>query len=267
MTEQPHLLVTQEDQILIATFNRPEKLNAMSMQLMALLGEAVERFRDTPELKVMLIRATGRYFSAGADLKGEGEHSVAPNTGSGIREMHRRLPTRMRQIWDEMEAIEKPFVVAHQARCVGGSLEMSMSCDFRLAAKSASYAFPEAKFGVLPATNGVSRLVRLVGPHWARLLITANMPVDADEARIMGLVHKIFPDETFEDDVMAFCRHLTQQNGEMMGASKVAIELCNDLPAHQAASVERLVNSSLMLGDDYKKLMTSHIASIGAKKG
>ena len=267
MTEQPHLLVTEQDSILIATFNRPEKLNAMSMELMALLGEAVERYRDTPELKVMLIRSTGRYFSSGADLKGGGGSSAPPTTGSGIREMHRRLPTRMRQIWDEMEAIEKPFVVAHQARCVGGSLEMSLSCDFRLAAASASYAFPEAKFGVLPATNGVSRLVRLVGPHWARLLITANMPVDADEARIMGLVHKVFPDESFEDDVMAFCRHLTQQNAEMMGASKIAIELSADLPAHQAASVERLVNSSLMLGDDYQKLMTAHVASIGSKKG
>ncbi len=266
MSEAPHLLVTEDDSILIATFNRPEKLNAMSMDLMALLGEAVERFRDTPELKVMLIRATGRYFSAGADLKGDGGGSF-PKTGSGIREMHRRLPTRMRQIWDEMEAIEKPFVVAHQARCVGGSLEMSMSCDFRLAAKSASYAFPEAKFGVLPATNGVSRLVRLLGPHWARLLIMANIPVDADEARIMGLVHKVFPDESFEDDVMAFCRHLTQQNGEMMGASKIAIELSADLPVHQAASVERLVNSSLMLGEGYQAMMSAHVASIGSKKG
>jgi enoyl-CoA hydratase len=267
MTEAPHLLVSQDNSILIATFNRPEKLNAMSMELMALLGEAVERFRDTHELKVMLIRSTGRYFSSGADLKGDGSNSALPTTGSGIREMHRRLPTRMRQIWDEMEAIEKPFVVAHHARCVGGSLEMSLSCDFRLAAASASYTFPEAKFGILPATNGVSRLVRLVGPHWARLLITANMPVDADEARIMGLVHKVFPDESFEEDVMAFCRHLASQNGEMMGASKVAIELATDLPAHQAASVERLINSSLMLGEDYQKLMTAHIAGIGSKKG
>lgn len=266
MSQAPHLLVSEEDSILIATFNRPEKLNAMSMELMALLEDAVLRFRDTPELKVMLIRATGRYFSAGADLKGDGGGSL-PTTGSGIREMHRRLPSRMRQIWDEMEAIEKPFVVAHQARCVGGSLEMSLSCDFRLAAKSASYAFPEAKFGILPATNGVSRLVRLVGPHWARLLITANMPVDAEEARIMGLVHKIFPDESFEDDVMAFCRHLAAQNGEMMGASKVAIELSADLPAHQAASVERLVNSSLMLGEGYQAMMSAHVASIGSKKG
>jgi enoyl-CoA hydratase len=269
MTEEPHLLVdVVEDNILVATFNRPDKLNAMSGQLMRILEDAVDRFRDTPELRVMLIKSKGRYFSSGADLKeGGGTAREFPTRGSQVREQHRRLPSGMRRVWDEMEGMEKPFVVAHHARCVGGSLEMSMSCDFRLAAKSASYAFPEAKFGVLPATNGVSRLVRIVGPHWARLLITANMPVDAEEARIMGLVHKVYPDETFEEDVMAFCRHLAQQDGEMVGASKVAIELAADLPVHQAASVERLVNSSLMLSPHYKDLMTSHVASIGKGKG
>ncbi len=109
--------------------------------------------------------------------------------------------------------------------------------------------------------------MRLVGPHWARLLITANMPVDAREAWNMGLVHKVFADETFEDDVMGFCRHLAQQNAEMVGASKIAIELATDLPAHQAASVERLVNSSLMLGEGYQAMMSAHVASIGGKKG
>lgn len=269
MAEAPHLLVdVVEDTILVATFNRPHKLNAMSLQLMRTLEEAVLRYRDTPELRVMLIRSTGRYFSSGADLKESGgSPREFPAKGSQVRESHRRLPSRMRQVWDEMEAIEKPFVVAHQAMCVGGSLEMSLSCDFRLAAASAHYAFPEAKFGVLPATNGLSRLVRLVGPHWARLMITANMPVDAHEARLMGLIHKVYPDESFEADVMAFCRHVAQQNPELVGASKIAIELATDLPAHQAASVERLVNSSLMLGDDYKRLMTAHVASIGTKKG
>ena len=266
MTDAPHLLVTEDDGILIATFNRPDKLNAMSGELMRLLDDAVAHYRDTAALRVMLIRSTGRYFSSGADLReGGGSARDFPTTGSQIRESHRTL--RMRHVWDEMEAIEKPFVVAHQARCVGGSLEMSLSCDFRLAAASASYAFPEAKFGVLPATNGVSRLVRIIGPHWARLLITANMPVDAQEARIMGLVHKVYADETFEADVMGFCRHLAQQNPELVGASKIAIELAADLPAHQAASVERLVNSSLMLGNDYRELMVSHVASIGSKKG
>ena len=178
-----------------------------------------------------------------------------PTTGSGIREMHRRLPNRMRQIWDEIEHIEKPFVVAHQGMCVGGSLELSLSCDFRLAATSAGYAFPEAKFGLLPATNGVSRLTRLVGPHWARLLIMANLPATAAEAYNMGLVHKVFADETFERDVMDFCHHLARQNGEMMGAAKIAIELAADLGAEQAAAVERMANSSLMLMPSYQEGM------------
>lgn len=265
MSEEPHLLVHQVDNILVATFNRPEKLNAMSAQMVDLLEEAVHRFRDSDDLKVMLIKSQGRYFSAGADLRQGGESKGPPTRGSEVRESHRRLP--MRRIWDEMEGIEKPFVVAHHARCVGGSLEMSLSCDFRLAAASASYAFPEAKFGVVPATNGVSRLVRIVGPHWARLMIMANIPLTAEEARNAGLVHKIFPDESFEDDVMDFCRHLAKQDGELMGAAKVAIELAADLPAHQAASVERLINSSIMTTPHYMELMKAHLANIGKGKG
>lgn len=269
MSEEPHMLVdVVEDNILVATFNRPEKLNAMSNSLMRILEDAVDRFRDTPALRVMLIRSRGRYFSAGADLKeGEGADRQSPTRGSQVRAQHRRAPNRMRIVWDEMEQIEKPFVVAHHARCVGGSLEMSLSCDFRLAAASASYAFPEAKFGVLPATNGVSRLVRIVGPHWARLLIMANMPIDAQEARIAGLVHKIYPEETFEEEVLNFCRHVAKQNAEMVGTAKVAIELAADLGAHQAASVERLANSALMISPDYQILMNSHLADIGKGKG
>jgi enoyl-CoA hydratase len=265
VSEAPHLLVSDEDGVLIATFNRPDKLNAMSLELMRSLEDAVDRFRDMPELKVMLIRATGRYFSSGADLK-QGAGGPPPTTGSGIREAHRRLPSRMRQIWDEIEHIEKPSVVAHQGMCVGGSLEMSLSCDFRLAAQSAGYAFPEAKFGVLPATNGVSRLTRVVGPHWARYLIMANKPATAAQALNMGLVHEVLPDETFEEDVMAFCRHLTQQNAEMMGVAKIAIELSADLGADQAAAVERMANSTLMLSPAYQEMMRAHIASLGSSR-
>jgi enoyl-CoA hydratase/carnithine racemase len=269
MTEEaPHLLVTEEDGILIAKLNRPDKLNALSLQLMRSFSDAVDRFRDTPELKVMLIRATGRYFSAGADLmESGGKGASTPNTGSGIRGMHRRFPSDMQRIWDEMEAIEKPFVVAHQAVCMGGGLEMSLSCDFRLAAKSASYAFPEGKFGVLPASNGVSRLTRIVGPHWARYLVMANLRADAQKALIMGLVHEVFPDETFEEDVMKFCRHLTQQHGEQMGTAKLAIEMCQDVSRDQGRNVERVANSALMLMPDYQEGMKRHLQTVGAGKG
>jgi enoyl-CoA hydratase len=266
MAEAPQMLVTQDDGILIATLNRPDKLNALSNELMATFIEAVERFRDTPELKVMLIRATGRYFSAGADLM-EGGGEPMPVSGSGIREYHRTKMRGMQPIYDEMESIEKPFVAAHQAMCVGGGLEMSLSCDFRLAAKSARYAFPEGKFGALPASNGVSRLVRVVGTHWSRQLVMANMAADSQKALYMGLVHEVFPDETFDEDVMTFCRHLAQQHGEQMGTAKIAIEMARDVGLAQARNVERMANSALMLMPAYQEGMERHLQNIGKGKG
>jgi enoyl-CoA hydratase len=253
--------------ILIATLNRPEKLNAINREMMGLLTEAVLGFRDTPSLKVMLIRATGRYFSAGADLLSPDRDSIDTSTGSAIRENHRRFMNGMQPLYDEMEAIEKPFVVAHHARCVGGGLEMSLSCDFRLAAKSASYSLPEGKMGVLPASNGVSRLTRVIGSHWARYLVMAGLIADADRAYAMGLVHEVYPDEGFDDSVMGFCRHLAQQHGEQMGVAKIAIELCRDLEREQARQVERLANSALMQGRDYQENTARHRATVGAGKG
>ncbi len=269
MTEEaPHLLTEEVDGILIATLNRPDKLNAISRQMMDLLTEAVLRFRDTDTLKVMLIRSTGRYFSAGADLKSGNQKVISPtqHTARGIRENHRLNLNNMQQLWDEMEHIEKPIVVAHQAMCVGGGLEMSLSCDFRLAAKSAGYAFPEGLFGVLPASGGVSRLTRLCGPHWARWLVMANKPAPADMAFTMGLVHQVFPDETFEDEVMDFCRHLTKQNGEQMGAAKVAIELIADAGRDAGRHIERMANSGLMLNPSYLKGMEEYLKGVGGKK-
>jgi enoyl-CoA hydratase/carnithine racemase len=264
MSETPHLLVEDNDGILIATLNRPAKLNAISDQMMELFEQALIRFRDTPELKVMLVRSTGRYFCAGADMR-QGDSRPLMLTGSAIRENHRVRNRGMHRIYDEMEHIEKPIVAAHHATCVGGGLEMSLSCDFRLAAKSASYSFPEGLFGVLPASNGVSRLTRICGTHWARYVIMANLPVNADRALIMGLVHEVFPDETFEEDVMKFCRHLAKQNGEQMGAAKIAIEMARDVGLAQARNVERMANSALMLDPEYLSTIERYVKSIGGK--
>ena len=121
--------------------------------------------------------------------------------------------------------------------------------------------------GVLPASNGVSRLVRIVGTHWARYVVMAGLPVSAEKALVMGLVHEVFPDESFEDDVMQFCRHLAQQNAEQIGTAKLAIEMAMDVGLAQARNVERLANSTLMLGPDYLALIEGYVQGIGGKAG
>jgi enoyl-CoA hydratase len=91
------------------------------------------------------------------------------------------------------------------------------------------------------------------------------MPVVADKALIMGLVHEVWPDETFEEEVMRFCRHLAQQNGEQMGAAKLAIEMARDVGLAQGRNVERMANSALMLNPDYRAGVEKYIQGIGGK--
>ena len=264
MSEEPHLLTETVDSILVATLNRPQKLNALTGETMRLFEEALLRFRGDSKLRVMLIRATGRFFCSGADLKG-GTREKRPETATEIRENHRIGLHGMQRIYDEMEHIEKPIVAAMHAACVGGGLEMALSCDFRLAARSASFSFPEGLFGVLPASNGVSRLTRICGPHWARWLVMGNQKVDADRALIMGLVHDVMPDEGFHDIALDFCRHLTKSDPEQMGAAKIAIDLTAELGRESGRQVERMANSGLMLNPGYKRRIDEYIANLGSK--
>ena len=265
MADEPHLLTREQDGILIASLNRPDKLNALSAETMQLFEAALLHFRDSDDLRVMLIRGNGRYFCAGADMR-SGSPGKQKRTPSAIRENHRIGLNGMQRIYDEMEHIEKPIVAAIQATCVGGGLEMALSCDFRLAAESASFSFPEGLFGVLPASNGVSRLTRICGPHWARWLIMANQKASASKAHIMGLVHDVLPDQGFDEAALDFCRHLTKSDPEQMGAAKIAIELAAEVGPGMARHVERMANSALMLNPAYLARIEAYVSGIGKKK-
>jgi enoyl-CoA hydratase len=259
---EPALIVDAQDGILIATLNRPAKLNALNQEIFEGLAAAVRRYAADSALRVFLIRATGRYFCAGADLVGG---IPAPDSGgtSGVREWYRvAMGPGMQRLYDEMEAIEKPFVVAHHAPCVGGGLELSLSCDFRLAARSARYSFPEAKLGSIPASGGVSRLTRLVGQHWAKWMILANQQVDAVQAREMGLVHAVYDDDAFEEAAMSFCRALAAQAPEMTSMAKLTIELAGEASASDARKIERLGQSVLQVGEEQKAMLAAMQAKL-----
>jgi enoyl-CoA hydratase/carnithine racemase len=269
MSEQPHLLVEEIGKILQVTLNRPEKLNALSVETIEGIRAAVKTYGRRDDLRCFLIRATGRYFCAGADLVGnrDGSGPTNPRSTRAIRENYRTtMGGGMQPLYDEMEDMEKPFVVAHHATCVGGGLELSLSCDFRLAAKSARYSFPEAKLGAIPASNGVSRLTRLVGPHWAKWSILANKMIDADRALMIGLVHEVWPDEEFDQKVMAFCRELAEQPPEMAAIAKLTIDLAADVTAERARKIERLGQSILQVGEESAEMMARMTARLKAPK-
>lgn len=257
------LRVEIDGPLLQVTLNRPDKLNAISDEMLEALQSAIASFSADRSLRVLLIRAVGRYFCAGAQL----DASISPEVGASTLDGRTWYRQKWHSVFDALEAVEKPTVVVHQGPCLGGGLEMSLSCDFRLASQEASYALPEIDIGVLPGSGGVSRLTRLVGPHWARWLVMTGERVSAPEALAMGLVHRLFPPDALADEARRFCLRLADKSYEALGMAKLAIELAADLDRAQARNVERITNSMLFTGAEHKHLVAQYLARQAGRRG
>jgi enoyl-CoA hydratase/carnithine racemase len=256
------LLLAERDGVFEVTLNRPEKYNAISDGMLEGLRGAIDTFTSRRDLRVMLLCAVGKYFTAGVEINPDISPDVAGSTLDG-RTWYRR---KFHALFDAFEAVEKPVVAAHQGPCLGGGLELSLSCDFRLAAKSVRYGLPEIDIGALPGSGGISRLTRIAGPHWTRWLVMAGEQVTSDEAKHIGFVHAVYPDEEFEERVRTFCDKLAKQPYEVLGLAKLSIELAVDLDRAQARNVERISNSILFSGAEHKALVEAFMARQAAKR-
>lgn len=260
MTE--HVIEREYDGVFEVRLNRPEKLNAISPAMLDRLRDAVSRFASRRDLRVMLLTAEGRYFTSGVEVTA----GISPEEGSSTLEGRAWYRNTYHRLFDEFEAIEKPIVAAHQGHCFGGGLELSLSCDFRLAARSATYCLPEVELGALPGSGGISRLVRLSGAHWARWLVMTGMTVTADEGVVMGFVHRAIDDADFEGEVEKFCRALVRRPSEMLGLAKLSIELAKDLDRTQGRNVERIANSVLFTGEEHKAMVRDFLERQAQKR-
>jgi len=238
-----HAYTDEADGILTVVLDRDDKLNAISPEITALLWEAVRTLAAREDLRALVITAVGRYFTAGIDLAAAGPTSGAA-TGSQFRAAYRQHHL----LYDELEAVEKPVVLAAQGPCLGAGLEMACSCDFRFAAEGARFQLPEVKLGVIPGSGGVSRLTRLVGPHWGKWLAMAGRSVDAQQAVRMGLVHEVLPADGFAAAVHDRVREIVALPAEALGAAKLAVDLAADVDRGSARQIERLANTHLVLG-------------------
>jgi enoyl-CoA hydratase len=227
--------------VAIVTLNRPDKLNAI-------IFKAIDDLRDRPELRVLLIRARGRYFSAGVDIL-EGAGGAEDPTGRTMVELRRAYRRGLHVHFDEMEAIEKPVVMAIQGPCLGLGVEMSSAADFRLASDSARFGLPEIDIGVIAGSGGTSRFTRLCGIGWSKWLSVAGEQMDARTAMMAGFVQAIYPDASFEDEVWKFCQRLMLRPAEVQGVAKIAVDMCYDLDRTGARHLERIVNTPLMRAD------------------
>jgi enoyl-CoA hydratase/carnithine racemase len=250
-----HAPITEHDGILTVTFTREDKLNAISADMVAQLWDAVRMLSTRDDLRCLVITGTGKYFTAGIDLSepvggfanpSETEHL---HPGWNFRRNYRELHL----LYDEMETVEKPIIIAAQGISLGAGVEMAASCDFRFCTPHAQFGVPEVNIGVMAGSGGTSRLTRIIGPSWAKYIAMAGMRVDADRALSIGLVHDIFPTESFIEDVYDFCRRLIKISPEVLGVTKLAIDMYADMDRTAQRHVDRIIVAGLMNSGDFDK--------------
>ncbi|RAT98279.1 enoyl-CoA hydratase-related protein [Brevibacillus sp. Leaf182] len=176
----------REGHIGLITLNRPDELNALNYDTLERLGNLIEQVRlDAKEIRVVIVKAEGRAFSAGADLK---------ERRTLTEQQVRRNVRKIRDVFTALERLPQPTIAMINGFAFGGGFELALACDFRYAVADAKMGLTEVSLGIIPGAGGTQRLSRLIGPSKAKELILTARRIQAEEAYQIGFVNAIAKD-------------------------------------------------------------------------
>ncbi|MEE8397749.1 MAG: enoyl-CoA hydratase-related protein [Desulfobacterales bacterium] len=217
-----------EGRIATITINRPGSLNAINAEAGREMQEAMIDFRDNPDLRVAILTGAGeKSFSVGADIK-----EFIPAKGSVNRTKQTEAPVRADTIW-------KPFIAAINGYCLGGGLELAMTCDIRIAAENAQLGQPEINIGRVPGAGGTQRLARFIPRAVAAEMLLTGNPIDAQEAYRIGLVSRIVPLDQLLSTARKIANTICKRAPLAVGASKEAYLRGWDMTLEEGLQLER----------------------------
>ena len=185
------ILFELKDSIAFITLNRPDKLNTFNREMALQLQERLDECKEK-EVRSVYITGAGKAFSAGQDLS----EVIDPN-GPG---MQRILGEHYNPIVSRIRKLEKPVVAAVNGVAAGAGANIALCCDIVVASKSASFLQAFSKIGLIPDSGGTYTLPRLIGWQKASALAMLGEAISATEAEEMGMIYKVFPDETFAEN-------------------------------------------------------------------
>ena len=185
----------------IITLNRPDKLNSFNREMALLMQEKLDECKSN-EVRCVYITGAGKGFSAGQDLS-----EVVDTNGPG---MARILSEHYNPIIERIRRLEKPVVAAINGVAAGAGANIALVCDIVVAAASASFIQAFSKIGLIPDSSGTFVLPRLIGWQKASALMMLGEKVPAEEAERIGMIYKVFPDETFTENSMSIASYLSQ---------------------------------------------------------
>ena len=236
------LLVEKLDgYVALVTFNRPDKMNALNLEVRRALFAALAELREDDEVRVVVLTGAGeKAFIAGADI-GEFE-GMAPV--AQYRAMQRG------NIFSAMEEFPKPIIAMINGYCLGGGCELSMACDIRVASSRAKLGQPEINLGLIPGGGGTQRLPRLVGEGRAMKMIMTGEIISASEAHRIGLVEQVFEPENLREATLEMARTIASRSPIALQAAKESILAARRMPMDEGLKFERAWFGLLFSTDD-----------------
>lgn len=215
--------LTIDGRVATVTIATEGGLNVMSTDAVRSLREAVDQVAANPKIRFTVLRAEGKVFVAGANIKemagfDADKARAFGELGSGT--------------CDAIAALPSITLAALQGAALGGGCEIALACDFRLATENVKIGLPETTLGLIPGWGGVPRAVKLLGPTMAKRLIFSGQPISANEAASIGLIDEVVGSEAALDEaIKRWCERFVKGSPKAIALAKRALRDGDDIGA------------------------------------
>ena len=228
------------------TLNRPERLNAFTVQMHEELREAVTRIEQNSQIRAVILTGAGRGFCAGQDLGEHDNAGAAPDLGESLDKNYNPLVKRLR-------VLTAPVIVAINGVAAGAGANLALSGDLLLAAKSAKFIQAFCKIGLVPDCGGTYFLPRLIGEAKAKALAITGESIDAETAERWGLIWKVVDDESLLSEARKLAAHLATQPTKALGAMKQMLQASVTNSLAVQLDMERDTQRELGRSEDFRE--------------
>jgi len=238
---EPKILFSRNEQFGVTcgeiTLNRPEKGNALTMQMLKQLSSIISEIEADRDFRAVVIRARGRFFCTGGDIEAWG--SLSPNR------MGRDWILFGSSVFERLAALPQPVIAAISGHALGGGLELAMAADLRVAIRSAKFGSPEVSLGMISGWMGTRRLAELIGVARARHLTLLGAPITADLALNWGLITGLADDlEDLGHQLNGWLERLSANAPGAMALTKgILATLHADLRQHHASAAAQALST------------------------
>ncbi len=239
------ILYNKKGSVVVITLNRPEKMNAINLQMNKDLKLALKEAKEDNEIRAIVITGAGKAFCAGGDV----DEFASGEFSSGSKGEAEKLLIHPYDLYK----LYKLIIAAVNGVAVGFGTNLTLCCDITFASERASFGEFFIRMGIIPDMNGSLTLPLTVGIHKAKELIFSGERIYAEEALRIGLVNRVFPHDELIPKTMEFAKNLAEKAPLAISLSKQAIQKAYDTVFEDMLSIESEYNARLYASEDHKE--------------